>query len=86
MSSSIFLFLIIIVNILVSYKGLTNSIFFQSYEFQVDRVLANKDYWQSNRLSDGVARAYAPSSGRSILTVSHSTPQACSSCSRWVST
>jgi membrane associated rhomboid family serine protease len=44
MSSSIFLFLIIIVNILVSYKGLTNSIFFQSYEFQVDRVLANKDY------------------------------------------
>ena len=44
MSASIFLFLLIILNILVSYKGLTNSLFFESYEFQVDRILVNKDY------------------------------------------
>jgi len=44
MSASIFLFLLIILNILVSYKGLTNSLFFESYEFQVDRILAGKDY------------------------------------------
>jgi membrane associated rhomboid family serine protease len=44
MSASIFLFLLIIINILVSYKGLTSSRFFESYEFQVDRILLNKDY------------------------------------------
>ncbi|HVV03598.1 MAG TPA: rhomboid family intramembrane serine protease, partial [Puia sp.] len=44
MSASIFLFLLIIANILVSYKGLTNRRFFEGYEFQVDRILMNKDY------------------------------------------
>lgn len=42
--SAFFLFLLIIVNILVSYKGLTNRLFFESYEFQVDRILLYKDY------------------------------------------
>ncbi|HVU58818.1 MAG TPA: rhomboid family intramembrane serine protease [Puia sp.] len=42
--SSFFLLLLIIINILVSYKGLTNSLFFESYEFQVDRILVNRDY------------------------------------------
>jgi len=44
MSASFFLFPLIILNILVSYKGLTNSLFFESFEFQVDRILVNKDY------------------------------------------
>jgi membrane associated rhomboid family serine protease len=44
MSSSFFLFLLIIVNILVSYKGLTNRIYFERFEFQKDRILVYKDY------------------------------------------
>lgn len=43
-SSPIFLFLLIVVTVLVSYKGLTNNLFFESYEFQVDRILVKKDY------------------------------------------
>lgn len=36
--------LLIIVNILVSYKGFTNSHFFERYSFVVDRILVDKDY------------------------------------------
>lgn len=36
--------LLIIVNIVFSYKGFTNAQFFEGYKFQVDRVLINKDY------------------------------------------
>lgn len=42
--SAFFLFLLIFINILVSYKGFTNRLFFESYEFQVDRILLKKDY------------------------------------------
>lgn len=36
--------LLIIANIAFSYKGFTNGHFFESYKFEVDRVLINKDY------------------------------------------
>jgi len=36
--------LLIVVNILVSYKGFTNSHFFVRYSFVVDRILVDKDY------------------------------------------
>lgn len=36
--------LLIITNIAFSYKGFTNGQFFESYKFEVDRVLINKDY------------------------------------------
>ena len=37
-------FILIVVTTLVSYKGFTNSLFFDSYKFEVDRILINKDY------------------------------------------
>ena len=36
--------LIIIVNVLFSYKGFNNEQFFNAYKFQVDKILVNKDY------------------------------------------
>ena len=36
--------LIIIVNVLFSYKGFNNEQFFNGYKFQVDKILVNKDY------------------------------------------
>src|SRR5882757_5841119 len=37
-------FILIVLNVLVSYKGFSNSLFFDSYKFEVDRILINKDY------------------------------------------
>lgn len=36
--------LIIIANLIVSYKGFTDRVFFDRYKFRVDQVLLNKDY------------------------------------------
>lgn len=36
--------LLIVANIAFSYKGFTNSLFFDGYKFEVDRILINKDY------------------------------------------
>lgn len=36
--------IIIIANVAFSYKGLSNSLFFDNYKFEVDRILVNKDY------------------------------------------
>ncbi len=36
--------IIISANFLVSYKGFNNSLFFDSYKFEIDRILVNKDY------------------------------------------
>jgi membrane associated rhomboid family serine protease len=36
--------ILIIINLLVSYKGFTNSLFFEGYMFKVDSILINKDY------------------------------------------
>lgn len=35
---------ILIVNVIFSYKGFTNEQFFDGYKFEVDRILVNKDY------------------------------------------
>src|ERR1700733_10876834 len=43
-TTGIFVFILIIANVIVSYKGFTNSLFFESYEFAVDKILINKDY------------------------------------------
>ncbi len=36
--------LIIIANILISYRGFNNYTFFESYKFEVEKILVNKDY------------------------------------------
>src|SRR6188768_2566188 len=36
--------ILIIANLAVSYKGFSNQLFFESYMFEVDRILINKDY------------------------------------------
>lgn len=36
--------LLIIVNFIVSYRGFINSLLFEKYKFQVDKILINKDY------------------------------------------
>jgi membrane associated rhomboid family serine protease len=36
--------LLIVANIFFSYKGFTNSLFFDGYKFEVDRILVSKDY------------------------------------------
>lgn len=36
--------LLIIANVIFSYKGFTNQLFFDSYKFKVDKILVNKDY------------------------------------------
>jgi len=43
-SAGIVILLLIVVNIYVSYKGLTNDLFFEGYKFEVDRILIYKDY------------------------------------------
>jgi membrane associated rhomboid family serine protease len=37
-------FILIVINIVISYKGFTNQLFFDGYKFEVDRILINKDY------------------------------------------
>lgn len=45
MSSTGFIILLLIAaNILVSYKGFTNRVFFEKYMFEVDKILVNRDY------------------------------------------
>ena len=36
--------ILIVVNVAFSYKGFTNQLFFESYKFEVDKLLVNKDY------------------------------------------
>ena len=36
--------LLIVANIVFSYKGFTNELFFDGYKFEVDRILVSKDY------------------------------------------
>jgi len=43
-NAGIIVLIIIAVTILVSYKGFSNSAFFDGYKFEVDRILINKDY------------------------------------------
>ncbi len=43
-NAGIIVLIIIVVTILVSYKGFSNSLFFDGYKFEVDRILINKDY------------------------------------------
>jgi membrane associated rhomboid family serine protease len=42
--TGLIILLLIAVNILVSYKGFTNPSFFDSYKFEVDRILVGRDY------------------------------------------
>lgn len=42
--SQIFTYLLIILNLAISYKGFTNQAFMEGYQFEVDRILVNKDY------------------------------------------
>lgn len=42
--SGIITILLIIANIIFSYKGFTNESFFDSYKFEVDKILLKKDY------------------------------------------
>jgi membrane associated rhomboid family serine protease len=44
MSTGAISLLIILVNVLVSYKGLTSNSFFDRYNFEVDKILVQKDY------------------------------------------
>jgi membrane associated rhomboid family serine protease len=37
-------FILIIANLIFSYKGFTNTAFFESYKFEVEKILVNKDY------------------------------------------
>jgi membrane associated rhomboid family serine protease len=36
--------ILIVITTIVSYKGFSNSLFFDGYKFEVDRILLNKDY------------------------------------------
>ena len=36
--------ILIVINCIISYKGLTNGLFFESYCFSIDGILKNKDY------------------------------------------
>jgi membrane associated rhomboid family serine protease len=44
MGAGIFVFVIIVVTVFVSYKGFTNNRFFEDYEFEVDRILVDRQY------------------------------------------
>ncbi|MBN9384073.1 MAG: rhomboid family intramembrane serine protease [Chitinophagaceae bacterium] len=44
MPASIIVFILIIITTLVSYRGLKDSRFFTTYEFQVEKILLYKDY------------------------------------------
>lgn len=41
---SITVIILIIINVIISYKGFTNDLFFEGYKFEVDKILINKDY------------------------------------------
>ena len=43
-NAGILTLILIIITILVSNKGFSNSLFFDAYKFEVDRILINKDY------------------------------------------
>src|SRR5258708_9761840 len=43
-NSGIIVLIIIVVNVIFSYKGFTNEQFFESYKFNVDKNLIKKDY------------------------------------------
>jgi membrane associated rhomboid family serine protease len=43
-SSNILGFVLVIINVIVSYKGFTNQTFFDGYKFEVDAILKRKDY------------------------------------------
>ena len=42
--TSLIILLLVVVNVLVSYKGFTNTAFYEGYSFEVDRILVYKDY------------------------------------------
>lgn len=42
--SGVISIVLIIANVVFSYKGFTNQTFFDGYKFEVDRILINKDY------------------------------------------
>ncbi|HEV3412514.1 MAG TPA: rhomboid family intramembrane serine protease [Puia sp.] len=44
MSTGFFVLIIIVVTVYVSYKGFTNNRFFENYEFEVDRILVDRQY------------------------------------------
>ena len=44
MDTGIIGFILIVANIVFSYKGFGNETFFDGYKFEVDRILINKDY------------------------------------------
>jgi hypothetical protein len=46
MNAGFFALTIIIVTVLVSYKGFTNNRFFEDYEFEVDRILIDRQYYR----------------------------------------
>ncbi|MDI9366025.1 MAG: rhomboid family intramembrane serine protease [Flavobacterium sp.] len=37
-------FILVVINVIVSYKGFTNQTFFNGYKFEVDAILKRKDY------------------------------------------
>ncbi len=43
-STGIITILLIVTNIIFSYKGFTNDAFFEGYKFEVDKILVHKDY------------------------------------------
>jgi membrane associated rhomboid family serine protease len=46
MGSGILVFIIIVVNTIVSYKGFTNNRFLEDYAFEVDRILVDRQYYR----------------------------------------
>jgi membrane associated rhomboid family serine protease len=46
MGAGLFVFIIIIVTVFVSYKGFTNNRFLEDYEFEVDRILIDRQYYR----------------------------------------
>ena len=43
-SPGIITIIIIVVNVIFSYKGFTNEQFFEGYKFNVDKIIISKDY------------------------------------------
>ncbi len=46
MGTGILVFIIIVITTIVSYKGFTNSQFLEDYEFEVDRILVDRQYYR----------------------------------------
>jgi membrane associated rhomboid family serine protease len=46
MGAGLFVFIIIIVTVLVSYKGFTDNRFLEDYAFEVDRILVDRQYYR----------------------------------------